>query len=178
MYHWYLCVCVSVVKLKMISDRHYSSPKSFQNVLECSSWKSVTDITLLTSCFKRFQKVPEGSRRFQKVSGSSRRSVCLSIFKLKISDRHYISHKSFQVFPECVRMFQNVPEGSRRFQKVPEVFRRFQKVSEGFRRFQKVPEGSRRFQNACRWVFMQIADPWACMQLHELVCKSMMQAVT
>ena len=81
-----------------ISDRHYISHKSFQNIPECSRMLKVKFKLKISDrhyiSHKLFQNVPES----------------LSVLKLKISDRHYISHKSFQNVPEGSRMFQNVPE--------------------------------------------------------------------
>ncbi len=94
-------------------------------------------------------------------------SVCLSVTKLKISDRHYISHKFFQKVPECsswssswksvtyitlvtslCRMFQNV-QVEVKVENQWQTLHLSQVVPDNSRKFQNVPECSRMFQKVC-----------------------------
>ena len=62
-----------------ISDRHYINHKSFQNVLECSSWKSVTVIASVTNYSRMFQNV---------------------LVEIQVENQWQTLHQS-QIVPEC-----------------------------------------------------------------------------
>ena len=68
-----------------------------------------------------------------------------------------------QNVPECPRMYA---ECSRMFQNVPECMKNIQNVLACSRQY---AECVRMFQNVCR----MHADPWVCLQLHMLACRSM-----
>jgi len=107
-----------------------------------SSWKSVTDITLVTSHSRMFKLK----------------------FKLTVvSDTHYNSQKLFQNVPEYYRMFQNVPEGYRRFQMSLHSDCRSMSLNAGPWACMQIHE------LVCRSMSLY-AGPWACMQLHKLAC--------
>ena len=67
------------------------------------------------------------------------------------------------MYAKCSRMSQNV---CRMFQNVPECMKNIQNVLACSRQY---AECVRMFQNVCR----MHADPWVCLQLHMLACRSM-----
>jgi len=88
-------------------------------------------------------------------------SVCPCVIKLKFS---LLQHpECSRMYAKCSRMSQNV---CRMFQNVPECMKNIQNVLACSRQY---AECVRMFQNVCR----MHADPWVCLQLHMLACRSM-----